>query len=119
MKNSVKKNAKKAETQNIFFGEIKAGLEEALKWSHGKKGGVTMREVEIADPPRPMTPRQIAALRKTQIGASQAVFASLINASVQTVHAWEQGRGRPSGPALRLLRLLEKRPELARQFGEP
>ncbi|HUO10423.1 MAG TPA: hypothetical protein VM008_19105 [Phycisphaerae bacterium] len=42
----------------------------------------------------------------------------MINDSVQTVHAWEQGRGRPSGPTLRFLRLLERRPELVREFGE-
>lgn len=51
-------------------------------------------------------------------GGEQAVFARLINDSVQTVHAWEQGRGRPSGPTLRFLRLLERRPELVREFGE-
>jgi len=103
--------------KNEFFDGIKAGLEDALAWSEGKDVPVTMREVELPDPPSPMTPRQIANLRMKKVGVSQTVFARLINSSVQTVHAWEQGRGRPSGPALRFLRLLEKRPELVRDLG--
>lgn len=100
-----------------FFEGIKAGLNEAIAWAEGKDVPATIREVELPDPPAPMSPRQIAALRKKRVHVSQAVFARLINASVQTVHAWEQGRGKPSGPALRFLRLLEKRPELIHELG--
>jgi putative transcriptional regulator len=110
----MKKNAKR----NEYYEGIKAGLEEALAWAEGRDVPVTIREVELPEPPRAMSARQIARLRTEKMGVSQAVFARLINASVQTVHAWEQGRGKPSGPALRFLRLLEKRPELVREFGE-
>ncbi|HVS73364.1 MAG TPA: type II toxin-antitoxin system MqsA family antitoxin [Phycisphaerae bacterium] len=103
--------------RNEFFEGIKAGLEEALAWAKGADVPVTVREVELPDPPAPMSPRQIARLRTKKVGVSQAVFAKLINSSVQTVHSWEQGRGRPSGPTLRFLRLLEKRPELVNEFG--
>ena len=102
---------------NMYYDEIKTGLADALDWAQGKHSTVTIRDVELPDPPRPITPRQITALRKKKLRVSQAVFAGIINASVQTVHAWEQGRGQPSGPALRLLRLLDKRPELIREFG--
>ena len=102
---------------NPYFDEIKAGLEEALIWARKEQGSVTMRDVELPDPPRPITARQIASIRKNRVRASQRVFAGIINASVQTVHAWEQGRGHPSGPALRLLRLLEKRPDLVRELS--
>jgi putative transcriptional regulator len=102
---------------NMYYDEIKTGLADALDWAQGKHSTVTIRDVELPDPPRPITPRQITALRKKKVRVSQAVFAGIINASVQTVHAWEQGRGQPSGPALRLLRLLDKRPELIREFG--
>ncbi len=107
---------KKAKNR-IYFDEIKTGLENALDWAQGKHSVVTMREVELPDPPKPITPRQIATLRKKKVRVSQRVFAGIMNASVQTVHVWEQGRGRPSGPALRLLRLLDKRPELIREFS--
>jgi putative transcriptional regulator len=102
--------------KNAYYTGIKAGLEDALAWASGKDVPVTVREVEIPAPATPMTPRQIAALRIKKVRVSQAVFAGLINASVQTVHAWEQGRGRPSGPTLRFLRLLERRPELAKEL---
>ena len=101
-----------------YFDELKTGLEDALAWAHGKHSTVTLRDVELPEPPRPITPRQITALRKKKVRASQAVFAGIMNASVQTIHAWEQGRGQPSGPALRLLRLLDKCPDLIREFGK-
>ena len=107
----------KKKKRNEYFEGIKAGLEEAIAWADGKDVPVTIREVELPDPPKPMTARQIAALRTSKIQASQAVFARIINASVQTVHAWEQGRGRPSGPTLRFLRLLERHPELVKELG--
>jgi len=106
----------KKKNQNEFYDTIKSGLEDALALTRGNKVPVTIREVEIPDPPKPMTPREIAALRANKAHVSQAVFAKMINASVQTIHAWEQGRGRPSGPALRFLRLLQKRPELMREL---
>ena len=108
---------KKKIKRNEYYEGIKAGLEEALAWAEGKDVPVTVREVKLPAPPKAMSGRQIAALRTKKMGVSQAVFARLINASVQTVHAWEQGRGRPSGPTLRFLRLLERRPELVREFG--
>jgi putative transcriptional regulator len=108
---------KKKKKRSEFFDGIKSGLEDALAWAQGKDVPVTVREVELPDPPAPMSARQIAALRTKKVGVSQAVFARLINASVQTVHAWEQGRGRPSGPTLRFLRLLDKRPDLVKEFG--
>ena len=103
--------------KNEFFDGIKAGLEEAIAWADGKNVPVTIRQVELPDPPKPMTPRQIAALRTRKVNVSQAVFARLINASVQTVHAWEQGRGKPTGPTLRFLRLLDRHPELIKALG--
>ncbi len=99
-----------------YFKTIKAGLQDAINWADGQKVPVTLREVDLPEPPRPITPVRIAALRKKKVRVSQAVFAGIVNASIQTVHAWEQGRGRPSGPALRLLRLLDKHPNLARDL---
>jgi len=109
--------ATKKTKRNEYFEGIKAGLEEALAWAQGKNVPVTIRQVELPDPPAPMTPKQISSLRVKKARASQAVFAGLINASVQTVHAWEQGRGKPSGPTLRFLRLLDKHPELIKELG--
>jgi len=40
---------------------------------------------------------------------SQAVFAALLNTSVSTVQKWEIGQKRPTGTALKLLHLVQKR----------
>lgn len=93
------------------FEKVKSGLEQAI--AHAK-GDVVLdsREVELPDPPEPMTPEEIARLRTKTLHMSQAVFARVINAAPQTVHAWEQGRAKPSGCALRFLRLLNEQPEI-------
>ena len=35
-------------------------------------------------------------------------FARLLNVSVRTVQNWEQGRRRPTGPAVSLIRIVER-----------
>jgi putative transcriptional regulator len=40
---------------------------------------------------------------------SQAVFARYLNTSVSTVQKWEIGEKKPSGPALKLLDLVERK----------
>ncbi len=42
-------------------------------------------------------------------GASQAVFAAYLNTSVSTVQKWEIGEKSPSGPALKLLNIVERK----------
>lgn len=43
------------------------------------------------------------------IAVSQAVFAALLNTSLSTVQKWEIGQKKPTGTALKLLRLVQKR----------
>lgn len=104
---------KHSEFFELLHGALKEGV-EALEAGQT----LTTREVQIPDPPAEMSAGEIAAFRKKKLRVSQRVFAGMLNASPQTVHAWEQGRKRPSGIALRLLRLMESRPEiLADQIG--
>ena len=93
------------------FERIRAGLENAVAHAEGRKR-LTVREVALPERPAPMTAAEIVALRSRVLGVSQNVFARVINASPQTVHAWEQGRARPSGPTLRFLRIIERKPEV-------
>jgi DNA-binding transcriptional regulator YiaG len=53
------------------------------------------------------TAEKIKALR-TKYGETQAQFAERIGVSVQAVRWWEQDRGRPIGPAEKLLDRLEE-----------
>jgi putative transcriptional regulator len=52
--------------------------------------------------------RKIRALRG-RYKLSQAVFASVLNASLSTVRQWEIGEKHPSGPSLKLLSLLDRK----------
>ena len=100
------------------FERIRDGLKRAVEHAEGERT-LTVHEVVMPDVPKPMSPAEIAALRREKIGVSQAVFAKAINSSVQTVHAWEQGRSKPAGPSLRLLELLDKNPQLLRDLLKP
>lgn len=54
---------------------------------------------------------QIRAVRK-KLGASQAVFATLLNVPLRTVSSWENNQRKPSGAALKLLDIAERHPEV-------
>ncbi len=56
----------------------------------------------------------IAALRRF-IGLTQAQFAQAIGISVYTLRNWEQGRRRPEGPAMALLRIAARHPRIIRE----
>ena len=70
-----------------------------------------LRTTFLPAPPLPLTAADVKRLR-ARLRASQAVFAHWINVSPKLVQAWEAGRRVPVGAALRLLRLVEKHPEL-------
>ncbi len=56
-------------------------------------------------------PADVKAIR-TKLGKSQAEFALMIGVSVATLRNWEQGRRRPEGPALALLRVVSAAPKI-------
>ena len=69
----------------------------------------TLRDFEAqAVPPPTYTAEAIRRLRERP-RVSQAVFAAYLNASVSTVQKWENGEKKPSGAALRLLSVIERR----------
>lgn len=46
-----------------------------------------------------------------ELHLSQAAFSSLMGISMRTLQEWEQGRRKPRGPAVSLLRIAHKHPE--------
>ena len=52
------------------------------------------------------------------VGMSQTKFALALGISVHTLRNWEQGRRRPEGPALALLRLAARHPRLLKESLE-
>ncbi len=69
----------------------------------------TLREFDAARLPtlKPYAATEIKRLR-LKAKASQAVFAAYLNTSVSTVQKWEIGDKKPSGPALKLLNIVER-----------
>ncbi len=78
--------------------------------SAGVMDQVTLREFDrlCLPPVEPLSPSKIKKIRETS-NVSQAVFAALLNTSVSTVQKWEIGQKRPTGTALKLLHLVQKR----------
>jgi DNA-binding transcriptional regulator YiaG len=56
----------------------------------------------------------IASLRRF-VGLTQERFAEAMGISVHTLRNWEQGRRRPEGPALGLLRIAARHPRIIRE----
>ena len=49
---------------------------------------------------------------RTKLALTQSAFAGLLGVSLRTLQDWEQGRWRPQGPAVSLLRIAEQHPDV-------
>jgi putative transcriptional regulator len=102
-------------TTKTLGARIVAGLEEAVAFKRGHLSGVRIRQVPLTARTAHVRPApaydatRIAALRG-RLRLSQPVFARALNVSPETVRAWEQGKRRPDGAALRLLQVAERHP---------
>ena len=56
----------------------------------------------------------IVALRRF-LGMTQQTFSDALGISVHTLRNWEQGRRRPEGPALALLKIAARHPRVLRE----
>lgn len=91
---------------------ILEAVRETAKGLHaaGVMDQVTLREFDrlCLPPVEALEPEEIKKIREKS-HVSQAVFAALLNTSVSTVQKWEIGQKRPTGTALKLLHLVQKR----------
>ena len=60
------------------------------------------------------TGEDVAALRRF-VGLTQARFAKALGISVHTLRNWEQGRRKPEGAAMALLRIAARHPKIIRE----
>jgi DNA-binding transcriptional regulator YiaG len=58
--------------------------------------------------------QDVSSLRRF-VGLSQSQFAQAMGISVHTLRNWEQGRRRPEGPAIGLLRIAARHPRMIRE----
>lgn len=87
---------------STFSDDLIKSLSEAVAHSTGQ-GSAIVHE--------PLNPRDI----RTRAKLTQAQMAPLMGMSVSGYRKWEQGQRRLSGPAVSLLRLLEKEPEAVKR----
>jgi putative transcriptional regulator len=83
------------------FEELLKSIDEARDIHAGKREPSRVFKFE---------PVMVKNTRK-KLRISQTKFAHLIGVSVDTLQNWEQGRRRPEGPALALLKVAEAAPE--------
>jgi putative transcriptional regulator len=83
------------------LGEIRDSLA-------GKRGKLTVKTVEIPDPPY-FTAASVRKLR-IDLALSQGLFAKLLGVSRKLVEAWESGTRKPSQMACRLLDAIKHDP---------
>ena len=72
----------------------------------------------IIERPGSLASQRIREIRHG-LGVSQRVFADLLNVSVATVRAWEQGARTPDGAATRLLQVIERHPDAIIAVSSP
>jgi len=94
-----------------YRSEAMAAVHEAMDALHdvGAIDKKTMRRFDAAclTPVRPLTPREIKAIRERE-HVSQMVFANYLNVTSSLVSKWGRGEKRPAGASLKLLSLVEK-----------
>jgi len=98
-----------------LFSELSLSLSEAKEHSEGK---LTLKTVKIESTDNfIILPNEIINIRK-KFNMSRGVFAKYLHTSSRTLENWEQGRSRPNGQAITLLRLVESHPETLSQIAE-
>ena len=76
--------------------------------------------LSIDRPARGLNVRNIRLSAPREIGRSQRRFADAIGVPVMTLRNWEQGRRRPTGPALVLLSMIQRDPMIVlKALGGP
>ena len=94
-------------------------LVESVKQMKEIQGGrlTPSRATRSADLIATGTP-DVAQLR-AHFGLTQKQFAALLGISIDTLQNWEQGRRRPEGPAMVLLRVAAAHPEALLSVATP
>ena len=85
-----------------LFNELVESVKEAGAYLRGERPPARVSFVGEPDP---------RAIRE-RLGMTQEAFAAALCISVKTLRNWEQGRREPSGPAMRLLQIAAKHPEV-------
>jgi len=99
---------KKHEEIEFDGDELVAAVQDMVQAvREGRTGELRTRVRQVVPP---LSPDEIRAIRK-KWGASQAVFADILNVPMKTYISWESGSKNPSGAALKLLTIAKEKPD--------
>jgi len=101
------KKARKNEATPSLADDIRASLQEALKYARGEKADVIVHRVMVRE--------SDAREARHKLGLSRREFASLVGTAVGTVRKWELGTRRPSGAARTLIEVIKNEPKAVRR----
>lgn len=95
-----------------YVSDIAATVHETMEGIY-RAGGIDKKTMRWFDdrcltPVRPLEAEEIKAIRERE-KVSQTVFANYLNVTTSIVSQWERGEKKPSGAALKLLSLVERR----------
>jgi len=86
------------------------GRLDVIVHNAGHMDDLTMREFDaLCLTPCPEVAAEDVVRIRTKSRASQSVFAAFLNVGKTTVAAWEQGTKKPSGPASKLLQIVDQK----------
>lgn len=92
----------------ILFERLRTGLDEGIRYARGRQA---LRKTVLVGPPPRLRGGDVTRLRR-RLRLSQRELAQTLNVSIKTVQSWEHGNRRPSQAALRLLQMLQLRPDV-------
>jgi len=90
---------------STLFEDLREGLQQAIDFEKGT--GKAKTTVFMISPVTKYSNKEIKAIRN-KADMTQTVFANYMGVSKKTVEAWELGRTHPTGPACRLLNILDQ-----------
>lgn len=98
---------------NSLFEDLREGLQEAIDYEKGR--GKAKTTTYVITPVKKYSNKDIKPIRN-KAGMTQAVFAKYLGVSQKTAEAWELGLTHPTGPACRLLDILDQGKETELSF---
>ena len=97
------------------YKSIVKGLNEAIDYENGKLTEVKVDRVHVSQIPSFRGDR-IKMIRQKQ-KMTQQFFSGLLGVSTKTLESWESGRNIPSGPAQRMLELMDKDDRILEKYS--
>jgi len=96
--------------------------EERAAWEQTRDLGEEIlegvREMQTGKGARRFTAESFGIVRaRDKVGMTQAQFAALLGVSRRTLEQWEQGRRKPNGAALTLIKIAERHPEVLQEVA--